>query len=66
MEHRLLFYVVLNFSLKDLVVLRESLYPIFVDFNFKLHTGENLFGGNLEVLKLFDYSLMAFFLRQTS
>ena len=66
MEHRLLFDVVLNLPFEDLVVLCESFYPILVDLHFELHTGKDLFGGNLEVLKLFDNSLMAFFLRQTS
>ena len=66
MEHGLLFYVVLNFPFKDLVVLCESLYPVFVNLHLELHTRENLLGGDLEVLKLLDNSLMAFFLRQTS
>ena len=63
MEHGLLFYVVLNFPFKDLVVLCERLYPVLVNLHFELHTWENLLGGNLEVLKLLNYSLMAFFLR---
>ena len=62
MEHWLLFYVVLNFSFKDLIMLCQSLQSIFVDFNFKLSAWEYLFGWDLEMLELSYDAIMGLFL----